>query len=53
MRAKITALTRRSAVILFNYNFFRHFAIYAFIKKFSSEYSRYLHDRGVVSETKK
>ena len=52
MQVKITALTRRSAVILFNYNFFRHFAIHALIEKSSSEYSRYLHDRGFINEAK-
>ena len=52
MRVKITALTRQSAVISFNYNYARHCAIYALIEKFSSEYSRYLHDRGFINETK-
>lgn len=52
MRVKITALTRQSAVILFNYNYALHSAIYANIGKSSSEYFCYLHDSGFINETK-
>jgi len=52
MQVKITALTQQSAVIPFNYNYALHSAIYALIEKSSSEYSRYLHDRGFINETK-
>ena len=52
MRVTITALTQQPAVISFNCNYARDYAIYAFIKKFSSEYSRYLHDRGFINEAK-
>jgi CRISPR-associated endoribonuclease Cas6 len=50
MRVKITALTRQSAIIPFNYNYALHSAIYALIEKSSSEYSRYLHDRGFINQ---
>ncbi len=52
MRVKITALTQQPAVIPFNYNYALHSAIYALIEKSSSEYSRYLHDKGFINETK-
>lgn len=51
MRVKITALSRQSAVIPFNYNYALHSAVYAFIEKSSSEYSLYLHDKGFINET--
>ena len=52
MQVKVTALTRQSAVISFNNNYALHSAIYALIEKSSSEYSRYLHDRGFINQSK-
>jgi len=53
LRVKITALTESPATIPFNYNYALHSAIYGLLKKSSGEYSRYLHDKGFINETKK
>ena len=51
MRVKITAITKRPAAIPFNYNYALHSAIYNLIEKSSSEYSRYLHNKGFINES--
>lgn len=50
MRVKITALAKQPADIPFHYNYALHSAIYTLIEKSSSQYSRYLHDNGIIND---
>jgi len=51
LRVKITAITKQPTAIPFNYNYALHSAIYNLIEKSSSEYSRYLHNKGFINES--